>query len=253
MRQVCSRETTPSRNLQEAPWWKKWERTPASLPQIPTVSLFLTFGGWLHADPELWRGGTWSSLMQCTKNLQWAAHMRQWQGRVWAQAWDLWWRNRRRSGGWRVTFQQGRQQRLLKLIQEGISQNCRQSLVGQGRRRKWMRAGQHAEAQPNGAPFSLSGRYDILTGDSGEGESSGPVAVKAGPVEGSNMVTLVDGYGVESRPVELGLASPLSPTHSFLEAGSPSSVAYLQELGSYGPDGSLGGEAEGTVGETERG
>ncbi|CAG5995385.1 unnamed protein product, partial [Menidia menidia] len=71
--------------------------------------------------------------------------------------------------------------------QEGISQNCRQSLVSQGRRIKWMRAGQHAEAQPNGAPLLLSGRYDILTGDSGEGESSGPVAVKAGPVEGSNM------------------------------------------------------------------
>ncbi|CAG6009710.1 unnamed protein product [Menidia menidia] len=131
--------------------------------------------------------------------------------------------------------------------------NSRQSLVGQGRRRKWMWAGQHAETQPNGAPLSLSGRYDIFTGDSGEGVSSGPVAVKAGPVEGSNMVTLEDGSGVESRPVELGLASPLSPTHSFLEAGSPSSVAYLQELGSYGPDGSLGVEAEGTVGETERG
>ena len=63
----------------------------------------------------------------------------------------------------------------------------------------------------------------------------------------------MDGSGGASRPVDLGPVSPLSPARSFLEAGSPSSIAYLQAFESSDSDSSLGAEAEGTVGETERG
>ena len=140
-----------------------------------------------------------------------------------------------------------------ELSAEAGRSELREQVRRRRKKRKGMQAGNRAEAVSEGAPLSLSGRYDVLAGDLGEGESSGQVAVQAGPVIGSNEVNLVDGSGVASRPVDLGPVSPLSPARSFLEAGSPSSIAYLQAFESSDSDSSLGAEAEGTVGETERG
>lgn len=156
---------------------------------------------------------------------------------------------------------------------ELLAEAGRSEPMVQVRRRRKKRKGMQAGSRAEGAPLTLLGHYNALAGDSGEDESSGQVAVKegvsglsnrdrgtgpdaeeaeAGTVIVSADVDLVDGSGVASRPVDLGPVSPLSPVRSFLEAGSPSSIAYLQEFESSDPDSSLGTEAEGTVGEAER-
>lgn len=133
------------------------------------------------------------------------------------------------------------------------------------KKRKENRDGSRTAAA--GAPLTLIGRYDALSGSQEEEGSSGGAAegggvpglitgdrhmgqdaevMGAGHIIGSTGFSRADDSGLAQRPVDLEPVSPLSPARSFHGAGSPSSVAYLPESEPSDPEGSPGAETEGT-------